>query len=60
MSFKSRLERLEDRTPSGDLQHEVRLAAIRERTATHVHAALTHAERAHIREKVAMLRGRDY
>lgn len=60
MSIKSRLERLEERTPSGDLQHEVRLAAIRERSATQVRAALTHAERGHIREKVAMLRGRNY
>jgi hypothetical protein len=60
MSFKSRLERLEGTTPSGDLQHEVRLAAIRERTATHTHAALTHAERARIREKVARLREQNY
>ena len=60
MSLKSRLERLEGTTPSGDLQHEVRLAAIRERTETQVRAALSHAERARIRDKVAMLRGRDY
>lgn len=60
MSIKSRIERLEERTPSGDLQHEVRLAAIRERRATQVRAAITHAAPAHIREKVARLRGRNY
>jgi hypothetical protein len=60
MSLKSRLERLEGTTPSGDLQHEVRLAAFRERTETQVRAALTHAERGHIREKVAMLRKHIY
>jgi hypothetical protein len=60
MSIKSRIERLEEKTSSGNLQHEVRLAAIRERTETQVRAALTYAERANIREKVARLRGRDY
>jgi hypothetical protein len=44
----------------GDMQHEVRLAAIRERTETQVRAALSHAERADIREKVARLRGQSH